>query len=236
MVVTSHCIRLRFHQFTFLVRSVNAGVIRLEQHFMSINHLLRGPDPERVYAISHNRWLVAGDGPNADLEIILTSQIGMTWKAIFTISLLTLIFWIACFTVYASVGGDVSFLVAFCVAGAVPAFAIFVLNSIEESELRKLPRNIFVVQKNGCIINDIEYDRSILEDAELQYRIHVPTPRWSGSESVNSYSELDLVVYRNTPDKMTHRLVASKDDSCLKPAKILSSLTGIPLVKDRVAR
>ena len=54
MVAGSHCIRLCFHYFTFLVRSVNAGVIRLQlmeitsQRFAELLNSLDPTDDEFV--------------------------------------------------------------------------------------------------------------------------------------------------------------------------------------------
>ena len=205
-----------------------------------IPFLFKGPDPTRFYARDVKRWSIFGgeckkDGFKAKVELNSGWGLRETLSSVAVPIFGCLLFGTICLWIWFSnpqqenVGQSFLIIVGICLL-QVPFFTMMVW--LEASFFSRFPSDVLTVFDNREFsINGEKVRYSLPPESVLRYSIHYPEPDSMGA---GTHSELDLVIRDGDKEIAVHKLMAFQYSWCWKPAKKLSSLSGIPLV--RVAR
>ena len=201
---------------------------------MKIPFPFAGPDEKRFYSQDFHRWTIClSDKNDASVVARLVTNSGFGKPQLLSVALFPFIgvfvsIFFAQFT-ESLIWCFSSFLIAGLIPGAVIGSLIYAENKICRTSQ---PTEVFVYRNGGKIsICDSTIDFPADYTAFFLYRLYEPPNEWSGSESLSSWSELDLVV-QDQDDLAQFPLIAHTDDGCLRHAKVLSQITGLSLRRE----
>lgn len=190
-----------------------------------------GPDRSRLYSHHHSRWFVSLSDIDPDVIAKLITRKSFGLKEIVGVS--WMLFLGVIIALVAFLFSVPKIAICFLAMGLFGSIIPFLIIYTEHLACKNIPDEVVRFYRNGkCLL----YDAAIELPAELPKLLRYTTLNsgtgWSGSESVSSTSELDLVVFHPEGERV-HKLIAYSGEYCLGIGKTLSAETGITLNRCR---
>ena len=191
---------------------------------------MRGPNPKRFYSQWNKRWQVL-EGASGSNEIAILQRNSLTGKEQFRAAILIPIVGCILGAAASFATGQISILCAAVPCAAIPGLVIWFYASAEKRISENLPLKPLVVLLDGsCVVNDAKFRTTTSDTCTLVYN-YIPS---NGGQGASDFSEFNLSVTCDGLERIIE-LMATQNDWCLKHAKKISQLSGLPLTKKRVA-